>query len=183
MWEHPVSLIAVYAGFYLAIVFVSLSIGELPTPGGPQRQPALPHNRRGLSLAEWLERADPSGSASVEQGCRRSLNRPPAATPVHAACGLYYLGELCEEYVLTTKRLISHTIKAELLLHALLLIDRLPPLCLLAGVAAHLSYLRLLKPFPYVQLTSGATLTSIGLLASSLVLWVRHYWKTYYTSA
>ena len=53
VWEHPVSLVAVYAGFYLAIVFVSLSI----------------------------------------------------------ACGLYYLGELCEEYVLTTRRLIGHAIK------------------------------------------------------------------------
>lgn len=53
VWEHPVSLVAVYAGFYLAIVFISLSI----------------------------------------------------------ACGLYYLGELCEEYVLTTRRLIGHTIK------------------------------------------------------------------------
>lgn len=28
VWEHPVSLVLVYAGFYLAIVFISLSIGE-----------------------------------------------------------------------------------------------------------------------------------------------------------
>ena len=49
-------------------------------------------------------------------------------------------------------------------------------------MAAHLSYLRLLKPFPYVSLTSGAGLTSIGLLALSVGLWLRHYWKSYYTS-
>jgi hypothetical protein len=28
VWEHPVSLVLVYVGFYLAIVFISLSIGE-----------------------------------------------------------------------------------------------------------------------------------------------------------
>lgn len=64
------------------------------------------------------------------------------------ACGLYYLAELCEEYVMTTKRLIGYTIQAELLLHLLLFADRLPPAALAVGIAAHLSYLRLLKPFP-----------------------------------
>jgi hypothetical protein len=28
VWEHPVSLALVYVGFYLATVFISLSIGE-----------------------------------------------------------------------------------------------------------------------------------------------------------
>ena len=28
MWDYPVSLVAVYAGFYVAIVFLSLSIGR-----------------------------------------------------------------------------------------------------------------------------------------------------------
>lgn len=28
MWEHPVGLVTVYFGFYLSIVFLSLSIGE-----------------------------------------------------------------------------------------------------------------------------------------------------------
>lgn len=28
VWEHPVSLISVYAGMYLAIVFISLSVGK-----------------------------------------------------------------------------------------------------------------------------------------------------------
>lgn len=121
--EHPVSLVTVYLGFYLAIVFLSLSI----------------------------------------------------------ACGLYYLAELCEEYVMTTKRLLGHTIRAELLLHLLLFADQLPPLALAAGIAAHLSYLRLLKPFPYIQLTSGGTLASIGLLLASTFLWVKHYMVSYYT--
>lgn len=87
--------------------------------------------------------------------CRRSAHAiaprcPPLPTTLCAspACGLYYLAELCEEYVMTTKRLIGYTIQAELLLHLLLFADRLPPAALAVGIAAHLSYLRLLKPFP-----------------------------------
>lgn len=37
--EHPVSLVTVYLGFYLAIVFLSLSIGE---GGGCDIQNLLP---------------------------------------------------------------------------------------------------------------------------------------------
>lgn len=84
---------------------------------------------------------------------------------------------------MTTKRLIGHTIKAEIALHLLLAWDRLPPAALACGVAAHLSYLRLLRPFPYVRLTSGAGLLSIGLLAASTLLWVRHFMGTFYTGA
>lgn len=123
VWEHPVSLISVYAGMYLAIVFISLSV----------------------------------------------------------ACGLYYLAELCEEYVITAKRLIGYTIKAELVLHALLLWDRLPAVCLACGAAAHVSYLRLLKPYPYIQLTSPNGLASIALWLASTGLWVRHFMGTLYT--
>jgi hypothetical protein len=36
----------------------------------------------------------------------------PALRPALPACGLYYLAELCEEYVITAKRIIGHTIKA-----------------------------------------------------------------------
>lgn len=71
--------------------------------------------------------------------------------------------------------------QAELLLHALLFYDRLPALCLLAGIAAHVSYLRLLKPFPYLELLSVNGLTSIGLLIASSVLWIRHFMSSYYT--
>lgn len=123
VWQHPVSLITVYGGFYLAIVFLSLSI----------------------------------------------------------ACGLYYLAELCEEYVITAKRMIGHTIKAELLLHLLLFWDRLPPACLGCGIAAHIVYLRLLKPFPYIQIGSGSGLLAIALWLASTGLWVRHFIGTYYT--
>jgi hypothetical protein len=72
-------------------------------------------------------------------------------------------------------------LQVELLLHAILLYDRLPPLCLAVGFATHLSYLRLLKPFPYISLTSASGFTSLGLLLASSVLWVRHFMTTFYT--
>ncbi|KAI3428263.1 hypothetical protein D9Q98_006642 [Chlorella vulgaris] len=97
------------------------------------------------------------------------------------ACGLYYLAELCEEYIITARRIIGHAIKVELLIHVLLLYDRLPLLCLGAGIATHLSYLRLLKPFPYIEVTSANGFTSLGLLVVSTVLWVRHFMTTFYT--
>ena len=67
------------------------------------------------------------------------------------------------------------------MLHLLLVLDRLPALCLLCGVAAHVAYLRLLKPFPYISLQSPTGLAALGLLALSTLLWVRHFLKTYYT--
>lgn len=73
------------------------------------------------------------------------------------------------------------SLQAELLLHALLFYDRLPALCLIAGIAAHVSYLRLLKPFPYLELLSLNGLTSVGLLLASGALWIRHFMKSYYT--
>ena len=35
----------------------------------------------------------------------------PPTVLLPAACGLYYLAELCEEYIITTKRIIGHVIK------------------------------------------------------------------------
>ena len=67
------------------------------------------------------------------------------------------------------------------MLHLLLVLDRLPALCLLCGVAAHVAYLYLLKPFPYISLQSPTGLAALGLMVLSTLLWVRHFLKTYYT--
>eukprot|EP00887_Chlorella_sp_A99_P005370 scaffold1.g5370.t1 len=101
---------------------------------------------------------------------------------VSIACGLYYIAELIEEYTITAKRVVGHIIRATLALHLLLLLDRLPPLCLLAGAAAHLAYLRNMRRFPYIQLSSPEGLTSVGLFVVSNVLWIRHYWDSHYTA-
>lgn len=85
--------------------------------------------------------------------------------------------------MLSCKWLLAGCVQVELLIHVLLLYDRLPLLCLGAGIATHLSYLRLLKPFPYIEVTSANGFTSLGLLVVSTVLWVRHFMTTFYTGA
>lgn len=70
--------------------------------------------------------------------------------------------ELIEEYTITTKRLLNHAIRAQLLVHLLLLLDRLPPLAIAAGIAAHLAYLRCMRRFPYIKLTAPEGLVGIG---------------------
>ena len=98
------------------------------------------------------------------------------------ACGIYYLAELIEEFTLTTKRLIKVAIRAELALHALLLLDRLPLLNLALGVAAHVSYGRLLRRFPYLQLGGPDALAAAALLLASTAAWWRHFRGSFYTT-
>ena len=52
--------------------------------------------------------------------------------------------------------------QAELILHLILLVDRLPVLNLLLGIASHIAYFRLLKRFPYISVTSTDGLVSTG---------------------
>ena len=71
--------------------------------------------------------------------------------------------------------------QAELVLHLLLLLDRLPLLCLAVGAASHLAYARLLRQLPYVQITSAEGLLASAAFVASNVVWVRHYYPTFYT--
>lgn len=99
----------------------------------------------------------------------------------NTACGLYYLAELIEEYINTTKRVVSLAIKVEFAVHALLLVDRLPLRCLALGVVAHIAYLRLLRRFPYIQPGSGDGLLAIVTFLVSNGLWIHHFWRSYHT--
>lgn len=141
-----VSLILVYFGFYLFIVFLSLSIGTL--------------------YACILS---------------RSTTNHQVLTSHSTACGLYYLAELIEEYIKTTKKVLTLSIQAELVLHLLLLIDRLPLHCLAIGMASHIAYSRLLKKYPYMSLASGEGLLAGIAFVVNNVAWVRHYHKSYFT--
>ena len=77
--------------------------------------------------------------------------------------------------------MITYAIKAELALHLLLLIDRLPLLCLTLGLASHVASSRLLRRFPYMELTSSEGLLSLAAFAASNLAWVRHFWTSMYT--
>lgn len=92
------------------------------------------------------------------------------------ACGLYYLVELAEEYTRLTKRLIRAAVRCELALHFLLwAYERMWLVPNAVGVAAHVSYLVLLRSFPYIEPASPAFLTSCALFAASNVVWYRYF--------
>lgn len=94
------------------------------------------------------------------------------------ATGLYYLAELVEEYTRVTKKAINYAIKAVIAVHVfLLLVDRLPVVCIGVGIVSHVVYYRLLKTFPYITLTSGDFLGSLGLLVVSHIVWIRFFFK------
>jgi hypothetical protein len=56
-------------------------------------------------------------------------------------------------------------VQAELVIHLLLLIDRLPLYNIGLGIAAHLAYLKLLPRFPFIQVAAPATIVSVGVCA------------------
>lgn len=103
---------------------------------------------------------------------------------VHAACALYYLAELIEEFLRTTKRLLDYTIKATVVANGLLIIDGLPIYCILSGFVAHGLYYRLLhrSRFPYISLESPDALMAIGGFICNTGAWVYHYWHSRYTT-
>jgi hypothetical protein len=100
------------------------------------------------------------------------------------ATGLYYVAELVEEYTRTTKKVLKWALLTVLALHAaLLLFDRQPISCVLAGAAAHVAYARLLPRFPHLALASPEfALAFIAFLASN-ALWLRHFYYNTYASA
>lgn len=101
-----------------------------------------------------------------------------------AACGLYYLAELCEEYTSLTKRVVYWAILAIEAEHALLLaFERLPLQLVLFGMVAHGCYFQLLKSFPFLQLASPAFLLSCCAVVLSTYGWLRHFAADYHSPA
>ncbi|KAK9812341.1 hypothetical protein WJX73_003811 [Symbiochloris irregularis] len=96
---------------------------------------------------------------------------------ISVAMGVYYLAELVEEFTMLTRRLLNVAVKAELVMHLLLLVvDRGPVLPLVISAAAQASYFRLLPGFPFLRLTSEPALTSSGLLLAAQGMWARHFY-------
>lgn len=92
------------------------------------------------------------------------------------ACGLYYLVELAEEYTRFTKRLIHNAILGELLLHFLLwAYERMWLVPNLVGIIAHISYLLLLRSFPFIDPMSPQFLMSCAMFVTSNVVWYRYF--------
>ncbi|KAI1811642.1 transmembrane adaptor Erv26 [Poronia punctata] len=95
------------------------------------------------------------------------------------ASGLYYLSELVEEHTVLAKRLLTRLIYFVVGLILLLwLVDGLPILLTVLGVASHAVYLGNMRRFPFVRLTDPLFLTSCV-----LVLVNHYYWFRYFSQA
>lgn len=93
------------------------------------------------------------------------------------ACGLYYLVELAEEYTVLTKKIIRVTILVHIVIHILLFVyERFPFFQCIVGLAAHLMYLQLLRPFPFINPMSSPFLISVLLFIVDNVVWFRYLW-------
>lgn len=92
------------------------------------------------------------------------------------ATGLYYLAEMVEEYTRVTKKALTWAIKISVALDvALLVVDRLPFLCIALSIGAQCIYHRLLRRFPFMELTSPDFLGSVGMLVATHFAWMRHF--------
>lgn len=100
------------------------------------------------------------------------------------ACALYYLAELVEEYLKTTRRILEHVVKATVVMNLALFIDGLPILCISAGCIAQLLYFRILrsKRFPYLDMSSPDVLLGLAGFLASTGFWIKYFWNSRYTN-
>ena len=92
-----------------------------------------------------------------------------------AACGLYYLAELVEEYTSTMRRIMYVSCFAVLAAHVLFIFEGLPLSALGVGLATHACYLWLLQSFPFIKFNSPQFLTSLGMCVLSHYFWMSHF--------
>jgi len=92
------------------------------------------------------------------------------------ATGLYYLAELVEEYSKLTAKVLKHTIQGVALTHVLVyMLDGTPLKCLLVSLAACAAHSLMLKPFPYISLTSFEFIASFALTLVQTWLWIGYF--------
>lgn len=92
------------------------------------------------------------------------------------ATGLYYIAEMVEEYTRLTRKVLDWSIKISIALNvALLVVDRLPFLCIAVSIVSQLAYTTLLKRFPFIEVSSVEFIGSLGMLALNHFVWMRHF--------
>ncbi|KAJ2979299.1 hypothetical protein NUW58_g7236 [Xylaria curta] len=92
------------------------------------------------------------------------------------ASGLYYLSELVEEHTVIAKRLLSRLIYFIIGLQLVLwVVDGLPLVLTVLGVASHVVYLGNMRRFPFVRLTDPLFLCSCVLVLVNHYFWFRHF--------
>jgi len=102
-----------------------------------------------------------------------------AAILICFATGLVYIAELAEEYTKKTKKFLSIATKATVALNAILyLVDGMPLIGAVAGIAAQVSYTQLLRDFPFVPLDSPKFIMSAVMLIVNHFVWMEHFLQT-----
>jgi len=91
------------------------------------------------------------------------------------ACGLYYLAELIEEHIKTTKKVLKYAIWVSMVFHFLMMYEGLPISYLLLGIVSNVLYLMLLPHFPKVKLTNLIFIVSFVIFFVSHYLWFNHF--------
>ena len=103
---------------------------------------------------------------------------------------LYLAAELAEEAITPIRKILQKSLVVMVVLYLLLWIDGVPSLNILVGIAAHLSFIPILKNFPYVHTMSPTTWIPLGLLLINHFVWFRYFIelkqesmsKSYYSS-
>ena len=94
------------------------------------------------------------------------------------AAGLYYISELVEEYTEPTRRFLTKSIYCVItILIFLLIFDRFPVKLTLFAVFSHIIYLRNLKKFPFINLSSPNFILSCILVVTNHYLWFQYFNK------
>lgn len=94
---------------------------------------------------------------------------------------LYFACDIAEEYASVTKRWLSIGTISIIVIHLLLLFGGFPYMNVGIGIAAHLSYLPLLKTFPYVEPVSVALIFAVMVSAANHMNWF-HFFVDQFTA-
>jgi len=97
------------------------------------------------------------------------------------SAGLYFACDIAEEYASVTKRWLSIGTISIIVIHLLLLFGGFPYMNVGIGIAAHLSYLPLLKTFPYVEPVSVALIFAVMVSAANHMNWF-HFFVDQFTA-
>eukprot|EP00760_Papus_ankaliazontas_P034441 PhM_4_TR7199/c0_g1_i1/m.86651 len=92
------------------------------------------------------------------------------------ACGLYYVGELAEEYSVRTRRILQSTLGVIALAYVLLpIIDGLSWWRCLLSALHQACYALLLRRFPWVSLSSPAFILSVYAFVMDHIVWYSYF--------
>lgn len=83
--------------------------------------------------------------------------------------------EMIEEAITPMRKLLEKSLVVITILYLLLWLDGIPALNIIIGISAHLSFIPILKSFPYVHIMSPKTWIPLGMLLLNHFVWFRFF--------